>query len=156
MSDTITNEQLAAYIHTLYFIKKVPTKEKNISMDIICCAVEDTKFLKKIASKAKSVTFENPPDAVWFLGLVGNILVGCCCCVIRNGKARCKSDFVSVESRGRGYYGLLSAIRLDYITDNFASVADCFSTSFSRHQFLKDGFKILRENNGIAYMKKIL
>jgi hypothetical protein len=138
--------------------EEITMRDKNgVPILIHIVVLENSSFIKEFMARAKSVTWENPIGATWFLAFDGEELVGCCCAVIRHGNGRCKSDFVPASERGRGLYGLLSQARIRYLRDRFCHTADCFSTEFSRPQFLKDKFVIERETTpGIVYMRKTL
>lgn len=132
---------------------------KDGFLTVMTCRLKDTAFLKGLMKKTTTVSFENPPEAVWFLAFSGFRLVGCCCAVIKTTKkgktARFKSDVVDIEFRGRGYYQALSDIRLNHAQEQRVKEITCFSTLFSRKQFLNNGFKEDGvEKNGVIYMRK--
>jgi hypothetical protein len=134
----------------------VPIKDGSI--DILECTLYDSKFLNRLAGATKGVTFENPKNALWWLGFIGNNLVGSVCLTMLGSKARCKSDFVLSSMRGRGIYSVLFNKRLKHIEDRFIPQATCFSTQFSRPMFAKAGFKIEKglPEDDIVFMSKIM
>lgn len=115
----------------------------------------DNLVLLNALRRIKGVSWDNPEGAVWFIARDGAAVVGSACYVEKNGQARFKSDAVLPSYRGKGIYKLLSAARLQYAEEQCISRATCFSSADSRHQFLKDGFVQLREDdNGIAFMER--
>lgn len=104
--------------------------------------------------KIKGVSWANPPGTVWFFAFVGGRVIGAVAYVEKDGQARFKSDAVLDEFRGKGVYAALCKKRMEWAEDRCVSRATCFSSADSRRQFLKDGFKELRDNNGIAYMER--
>lgn len=138
-------------------MKDVPVQLTALGVTLWVGALSDdeAKVRLKPLRKIKGVSWANPLGTVWFLAECKGSVVGAVAYVEGRGEARFKSDAVLPEFRGRGLYSFLFGVRLSHAEDSMLSRATCFSSKDSRPQFLKSGFKVVRESsNGIAFMEK--
>lgn len=123
------------------------------------CSFAEIKHLSGAARRERSVLSDGP-NHVWFMALASHgEIVGCsCAAVLRGAEGRIKGTFVVKDHRGQGISKDLNGACLDFLDNKAqcASVTAFVTTDRNLAWYLKSGFTVQREKDGIAFVKKLL
>lgn len=103
--------------------------------------------------RTTGVTWENQADFVWWVAMVGERQVGCICMLLKDGKARFRSDVVLKEFWGTGLHDFMYNLRMAEAKE-LATEVTVFSNLWGRASDVVRGFVPAGvEKKGILYMR---
>jgi len=129
-----------------------------VNIHIQQCDFEEIKHFSRLARKERSI-LSHGPHHQWYLATLEGEIVGCSCAWrMGKGQGRIKGTFVSPRSRGLGISKRLNDACLEQLQDDLSitHITAFVTTERNLAWYLKNGFMVQRESDGIAFVKKLL
>ena len=118
---------------------------------------DEARKLAGAAARERSMITQ-PPESIWIGAFHGPMLVACGgLAILRGSHARFRGLFVSPPYRGKGLSTRIQDARMDLARDLNCSSASAYATTErSVKWFLKNGFELINESRGIAFVRRTL
>lgn len=117
------------------------------------CAFEEIARFRVPAKRERSEVVDRK-GTQWFAAEVENELVGCGAAEVQGKTGRIRGTFVAPEHRGQGISKLLNHACLQWLRGQVPKVTAFVTMERNLAWYVKNGFEVERQHNGIAFVRR--